>query len=75
MTDEASFRIFQIPKLGQKLKSTSLPLSYTPRKFITHPDNEFFYLIEGDHRVVGDAEAEKKINELVSLGRIIYVED
>ncbi|KIY70657.1 hypothetical protein CYLTODRAFT_419613 [Cylindrobasidium torrendii FP15055 ss-10] len=65
----STLRIFQIPKLGQKLKSTSLPLSYTPRKMITHPTNEFFYIIEGDHRVVGDAEVQRRVQELRKLGK------
>jgi hypothetical protein len=53
-------RIFQIPRLGTKLKQDSTPLSYTPRKLISHPTNKFFYIIEGDHRVMGqDAYAQK----------------
>jgi splicing factor 3B subunit 3 len=59
------FRIFQIPRLGMKLKQDSMPLSYTPRKFITHPTNRYFYLIEGDHRVHGQAAAAQKLEQLV----------
>ncbi|KAJ3510268.1 hypothetical protein NLJ89_g4774 [Agrocybe chaxingu] len=62
-------RIFQVPKLGMKLKQDSIPLSYTPRKFITHPHNSYFYMIEGDHRVVGDEAAEKKLQELRQQGK------
>ena len=58
-------RIFQVPKLGTKLKQDSIPLSYTPRKFITHPGNHYFYMIEGDHRVLGEVAAEAKLQELV----------
>jgi splicing factor 3B subunit 3 len=58
--------IFQVPKLGRKLKQDSIPLSYTPRKFITHSGNHFFYMIEGDHRVLGEVSAaEAKLQELV----------
>ncbi|KAF7428013.1 pre-mRNA-splicing factor rse1 [Pleurotus ostreatus] len=64
-------RIFQIPKLGMKLKQDSIPLSYTPRKFITHPTNQFFYLIEGDHRVLGDAAVASKLAKLREEGRKI----
>jgi hypothetical protein len=60
-----SGRIFQVPKLGTKLKQDSIPLSYTPRKFITHPGNHYFYMIEGDHRVLGEVAAEAKLQELV----------
>ncbi|GBE80630.1 CPSF A subunit region-domain-containing protein [Sparassis latifolia] len=64
-------RIFQIPKLGTKLKQDAIPLSYTPRKFISHPTNGLFYLIEGDHRVMGEAAAAKKLNELRQQGRMV----
>jgi len=60
-----SGRIFQVPKLGTKLKQDSMPLSYTPRKFITHPGNRYFYMIEGDHRVMGEGAADTKLQELV----------
>ena len=48
-----------------------MPLSYTPRKFITHPTNNYFYMIEGDHRVMGEAATSKKLQELVSS--IIFI--
>ena len=54
-----------------KLKQDSMPLSYTPRKFITHPTNNYFYMIEGDHRVMGEAATSKKLQELVSS--IIFI--
>ena len=60
-----SVRIFQVPKLGTKLKQDSMPLSYTPRKFITHPGNHYVYMIEGDHRVMGEVAANAKLQELV----------
>ncbi|KAF9050403.1 CPSF A subunit region-domain-containing protein [Panaeolus papilionaceus] len=69
----STLRIFQVPKLGTKLKHDSIPLSYTPRKFITHPDpdNHFFYVIEGDHRVWGDEAAAQKIQEMRRQGKRI----
>lgn len=60
-------RIFQIPKLGTKLKQDAIPLSYTPRKFISHPSNGMFYLIEGDHRVRGEGAAAQALEDLVSI--------
>lgn len=59
--------IFQIPKLGTKLKQESMPLTYTPRKFISNPANQLFYMIEADHRVLGEKAAEQRLDELVSL--------
>lgn len=46
-------RIFQIPKIGQRLKHEVLPLTYTPRKMAVHPMNGLFYIAEADHRVYG----------------------
>ena len=48
-----------------KLKQDSIPLSYTPRKFITHPGNNYFYMIEGDHRVLSEDATAKKLRALV----------
>ena len=43
-----------------------MPLTYTPRKFIPHPTNRFLYMIEADHRVLGEEAANNKLTELVS---------
>jgi hypothetical protein len=59
-------RIFQIPKLGEKLKQESLPLSFTPRQFITHPTNKLFYLVEADHRTLGPDAARKRLADIAS---------
>ncbi|KAF6749635.1 pre-mRNA-splicing factor RSE1 [Ephemerocybe angulata] len=64
-------RIFVIPKLGTKLKEDVIPLSYTPRKFVTHPENNYFYLIEGDHRTLGQDAAQNKLKELKQAGKRI----
>lgn len=64
-------RIFQIPKLGTKLKQDALPLSYTPRKFISHPHNGYFYLIEADHRVMSEEAIAKKTIEMRSRGEMV----
>ena len=73
-----SLSIFQIPKLGMKLKQDVIPLSYTPRKFISHPTNRFLYLIEGDHRVLSEEAINKRLAELVNniilkpISRLIF---
>jgi splicing factor 3B subunit 3 len=66
----STLRIFQIPKLGTQLKQDSIPLSYTPRKFIAH--GPYFYLVEGDHRVLGEDAAEKRLTELVRCSWRFY---
>ncbi|TFK22207.1 pre-mRNA-splicing factor RSE1 [Coprinopsis marcescibilis] len=64
-------RIFTIPKIGTKLKQDSIPLDYTPRKMITHPENHYFYMVEGDHRVYSEEAINKKLKELKSQGKKI----
>jgi splicing factor 3B subunit 3 len=49
------------------LKQDSIPLSYTPRKFISHPTDNVFYMIESDHRTHGPAATQRIIAEKVSL--------
>ena len=56
-----------------KLKQDAIPLSYTPRKFIAHPTNGLFYLIESDHRVLSDAAAVQKVRELVSTAPLFQM--
>ncbi|KAL4078566.1 CPSF A subunit region-domain-containing protein [Scleroderma yunnanense] len=64
-------RIFQIPKLGMKLKQDAIALSYTPRKFISHPTNRYLYLIEGDHRVLSEEAISKRLAQLRQAGKPI----
>ncbi|KIK98465.1 hypothetical protein PAXRUDRAFT_823827 [Paxillus rubicundulus Ve08.2h10] len=64
-------RIFQVPKLGMKLKQDVIPLSYTPRKFISHPTNRYLYLIEGDNRVMGEEAINKHLQELRNAGKML----
>ena len=62
-----SARIFTIPKLGEKLKQDVMPLTYTPRKFISHPYSTIFYVIESDHRTHGPKTVSRILAEKVSL--------
>lgn len=66
LADETA-RIFTIPKLGEKLKQDSTPLTYTPRKFISNPYTPIFYVIESDHRVSSNAAVERMVSEKVCL--------
>ncbi|KAH8814685.1 CPSF A subunit region-domain-containing protein [Flagelloscypha sp. PMI_526] len=64
-------RIFQVNKLGIPLKQDSIPLSYTPRKFVPHPENNYFYVIEGDNRVYSDEVVAAKVDALRRKGERI----
>ncbi|KAF8331909.1 CPSF A subunit region-domain-containing protein [Cantharellus anzutake] len=59
-------RIFQIPKLGDKLKERTMPLLYTPRRFISHPTSKLFYMIETDHRTLSPEAEQAKLKELAA---------
>ncbi|RPB25601.1 hypothetical protein L211DRAFT_822364 [Terfezia boudieri ATCC MYA-4762] len=43
-----NLRIFTIEKLTENLQQESIPLAYTPRKMLKHPDLPLFYTIEAD---------------------------
>lgn len=64
-----TLRIFSIPKLGEKLKQDSTPLTYTPRKFISHPFNSVFYMIEADHQTYSKGAIERIVKQKESEGR------
>ena len=50
--DAVWYRIFSIEKLGNNLLQQSIPLTYTPRKFIRHPEQPLFYIIEADNNTL-----------------------
>jgi len=54
-----------------KLKQDAMPLSYTPRKLISHPSLQLFYTIESDHRAYGEDVANQKLQELASQGQSV----
>ena len=45
-------RIFNIEKLGENLLQKSIPLTYTPKKLVKHPDQPYFYTIESDNNTL-----------------------
>ncbi|KAG9257326.1 CPSF A subunit region-domain-containing protein [Emericellopsis atlantica] len=47
-----SLRIFSIDRLGEPLIQSSVPLTYTPKKLVKHPEQAFFYTIEADNNVL-----------------------
>jgi splicing factor 3B subunit 3 len=56
-----------IPKLGLKLKQDVIPLSYTPRRFASHPSQPISYVIETDNRAYGQATIDRVTGEKVRL--------
>lgn len=47
-----AIRIFSIEKLDNNILQQSIPLSYTPRRFLKHPEQPLFYVIEADNNVL-----------------------
>ncbi|KAK5664185.1 hypothetical protein OQA88_401 [Cercophora sp. LCS_1] len=45
-------RIFTIEKLGDNLIQKSIPLSYTPKRLVKHPEHPYFYTIEADNNTL-----------------------
>lgn len=62
-----TLRIFNLPKLGLKLKQDIIPLSYTPRRFAPHPHLPVMYVVESDHRAYGQAAIDRVVSEKVSV--------
>lgn len=60
---DALNRIFSIEDLSKNLLQESIPLPYTPRKFIKHPDQNLFYVIESDNNTLAPATKTKLITE------------
>ncbi|KAG7422627.1 Pre-mRNA-splicing factor rse1 [Fusarium oxysporum f. sp. rapae] len=46
-------RIFSIENLYQNVVRKSLPLTYTPRHFVKHPQQPYFYTVEADNNTLG----------------------
>ncbi|KAJ9664691.1 pre-mRNA-splicing factor rse1 [Neophaeococcomyces mojaviensis] len=60
---DQNLRIFSIEDLSRNLLQESIPLPYTPRKFIKHPEHNLFYVIESDNNTLAPATRTKLINE------------
>ncbi|KAM0799652.1 CPSF A subunit region-domain-containing protein [Usnea florida] len=58
-----SLRIFSIDKLNNNLLQQSIPLTYTPRKFVRHPDQPLFYTIEADNNTLSPSTKQRLVND------------
>ncbi|KAL9074486.1 MAG: hypothetical protein Q9161_002274 [Pseudevernia consocians] len=58
-----SLRIFSIDKLGNNLLQQAIPLTYTPRKFVRHPDQPLFYTIEADNNTLSPSTKQRLLND------------
>ncbi|RMZ85025.1 hypothetical protein DV738_g144, partial [Chaetothyriales sp. CBS 135597] len=62
-----NLRIFTIDDLSKNLLQENIPLPYTPRKFVKHPDYPLFYIIEADNNVLSQASRQRLITESTAV--------
>jgi splicing factor 3B subunit 3 len=48
----AHLRIFSIGNLSSNLIQKSIPLTYTPRRLVKHPEQPYFYVIESENNTL-----------------------
>ncbi|RDW71164.1 hypothetical protein BP6252_07727 [Coleophoma cylindrospora] len=58
-----NLRIFSIEKLTDNLLQESIPLAYTPRSFVRHPEHPYFYTIESDNNILSPATKTKLLED------------
>jgi splicing factor 3B subunit 3 len=58
-----NLRIFSVESLTENLLQEKIPLSYTPRKFVRHPEQSYFYTIESDNNVLAPATRKKLLTD------------
>ncbi|CAD6570947.1 MAG: pre-mRNA-splicing factor rse1 [Alectoria sarmentosa] len=58
-----SLRIFSIDKLSNNLLQHSISLTYTPRKFVRHPDQPLFYTIEADNNTLSPSTKQRLLSD------------
>ncbi|EPS33156.1 Pre-mRNA-splicing factor rse1 [Penicillium oxalicum] len=58
-----NLRIFSIDKLDNNMLQESIPLAHTPRRFVKHPEQPLFYVIESDNNVLSSATQQSLIED------------
>ena len=57
------YRIFSIEKLENNLLQETIPLAYTPRGFVRHPEHPLFYAIESDNNILSPSTKAKLLDD------------
>lgn len=63
----AFLRIFTIEDLSKNLLQDNIPLSYTPRKFVKHPEHPLFYVIEAENNVLAPTTRQKLLTDSTAV--------
>jgi splicing factor 3B subunit 3 len=61
-----TLRIIALERLGELFNQTTLPLRYTPRKFIIHPTTNLLCIIETDHNTYSE-KIKKQLNQALNI--------
>jgi splicing factor 3B subunit 3 len=61
-----SLRIFYFERLGEIFNQTTIPLRYTPRKMVFHPETNNIVIIESDHNSYSKREKEMIKQEIAN---------
>jgi splicing factor 3B subunit 3 len=62
-----TLRILTVDKLGVTLNQTSVPLKYTPRRFVYHPITRKFIVVESEHNTFSSSELKQLESSGVDL--------
>ena len=57
-----------LEKLGAVFNQVSMPLQYTPRKFVIHPDTNKLVLIESDHNAYTEDTKKQRKQQMAEVG-------
>ena len=49
-----NIRILSVDKIANSFNQQAIPLKFTPRRFIIHPEFQNFILIESDHNMISE---------------------
>lgn len=66
LTHWRNARILSIEKLDNNILQESIPLTYTPRRFLKHPELPLFYVAESDNNVLSPTTRERLIEDAKS---------
>ncbi|ODM22548.1 Pre-mRNA-splicing factor rse1 [Aspergillus cristatus] len=61
-----NLRIFSIERLDSNMLQESIPLTYTPRRFLKHPEQPLFYVIESDNNTLAPATKQRLVEDAQS---------
>jgi splicing factor 3B subunit 3 len=61
-----TMRIFYVERLGELFNQTNIPLRYTPRKMVYHPETNNLIIIESDHNSYSKREKETIKQEIAN---------